>query len=128
MNPLLRQFGLKLLSESLPDPARLALIRAWMPPRCFDGNQAIQSLFRERLAEASFPLLPPGRVRFIMQMELEVSRRVVETSWTKITRELRNKLLRSQAAYLSALYAALAAKLGEAAAQAEFEHLVLRVA
>ena len=38
------------------------------------------------------------------------------------------KLLRSHVAYLGNLYAALAAKLGEAAAQAEFERLLLRVA
>src|SRR5262245_37974669 len=97
MNPLLRQFGLKLLSESLPDPARRSLIRAWMHPRCFDGNQAIQSLHRQRLPEASFPLLPSSRLRFLTEIELEVSRRVVETSRTEITREIRSTLLRSQA-------------------------------
>ena len=59
--------------------------------------------------------------------ELEVSRRVVETPRTSISRDTRNKLLRAQGAYLRSLYAALVARLGEAAALAEFERLVLKV-
>src|ERR1043165_5257482 len=85
MNPLLRQFGLRLLSESMPDLARLALLRAWMHPARFDGNQAIQSLHRQRPAEASFSFFPPSKLRFITEMELAVSRRIAETSRTAIT-------------------------------------------
>ncbi len=35
-----REFGLRLLSETLPEPLRTGLIPAWRPPR-FDGKEAI---------------------------------------------------------------------------------------
>ena len=44
--------------------------------------------------------------------ELEVSRRVVETPLTSISRETRNKLLAAQGVYLQHLYAALARQIG----------------
>ena len=127
-DPLRRLFGLRLLAEALPEPLRVALIRAWMFPCHYDGNQAIQSLERQRPPEASLPSLPPGRLSWVSFVELGVSRRVVETARTAIQREERNRLLRSQGAYLARVYAALAAQLGEAEAQREFERLLPSVA
>ena len=126
-DPLRREFGLRLLAEPLPDPLRTTLIRAWRRPAHFDGKQAIQSLHRQRPDEASFPLMNVSLLGAISLTELEVSRRIVETPRTSISRETRSKLLRAQSAYLLSLYTALAAKLGEAAAQAAFEGLALKV-
>jgi hypothetical protein len=123
-DPLRREFGLRLLTETWPEPLRSTLIRAWRKPRPFDGNQAIQSRSRQRLPQASFPFLGAARLGVLAQIELEVSRRVVETSRTDIKREERNALLISQGAYLSCLYAALAAQLGEAAALAQFQQAI----
>jgi hypothetical protein len=125
-DPLRREFGLRLLTETWPEPLRGTLIRAWRNPRHFDGNQAIQSIHRQRFPEASFPFLPPPGLSTLTQIELEVSRRVVETSRTEIKREERNALLKAQGRYLSWLYAALVARLGEAGALAEFERLIAR--
>ena len=41
-NPLRREFGLRLLSEPLPEPLRTSFIRAWRRPARYDGKQAIQ--------------------------------------------------------------------------------------
>jgi hypothetical protein len=125
-DPLRREFGLRLLTDTWPEPLRTTLIRAWRKPRRFDGNQAIQSRSRQRLPQASFPFLGAARLVWLALIELEVSRRAVETPRTEIKREERNALLVSQGAYLSCLYAALAAQLGEAAALAEFERLIAR--
>jgi hypothetical protein len=124
-NPLRRLFGLRLLAEPLPEPLRACLIHAWMFPGRFDGNQAIQGAERQRLPEDALPLLPPLRLDITAQIELGVSRRIVETSRTQIKREERNRLLRSQATYLRAIYAALVVQRGEAGALAEFERLLL---
>ena len=126
-NPLRREFGLRLLSEPLPEPLRTSLIRAWRRPARFDGRQAIQSLHRQRPDEAAFPLLSARLLGVLTLTEMEASRRVVETPRAEISRETRNRLLIAQGAYLSGLYAALAARLGESAAQAEFERLALKV-
>lgn len=126
-DPLRRLFGLRLLAESLPDPLRTALIRAWQFPARFDGKQAIQSRHRQRPDEASLSFFPPSLLGVMTMIELEVARRIVETPRTEITRETRNALLSAQAAYLGSLYAALAAQLGEAAALAEFQRLRLKV-
>ncbi len=126
-DPLRREFGLRLLAEPLPEPLRTTLIRAWRRPAHFDGNQAIQSLHRQRPAEASFPLMNVSLLGALSLTEVEVSRRIVETPRASISRETRSKLLRAQSAYLLCLYTALAAKLGEAAAQAAFEGLALKV-
>ena len=126
-DPLRREFGLRLLSEPLPEPLRIRLIRAWRHPARFDGRQAIQSVHRQRPDEAAFPLLSARLLGVLTLTEMEASRRVVETPRAEISRETRNKLLIAQGAYLSGLYAALAARLGEAAAQAEFERLAQKV-
>jgi len=126
-NPLRREFGLRLLSEPLPEPLRTSLIRAWRRPARFDGNQAIQSLHRQRPDEAALPLLSARLLGVLTLTEMEASRRVVETPRQQISRETRNKLLMAQGLYLRRLYAALVAKLGEAAALAEFQRLLLQV-
>jgi hypothetical protein len=123
-DPLRREFGLRLLTDTWPEPLRSILIRAWRKPRPFDGNQAIQSRARQRLPAASIPFLGAARLGNLALIELEVSRRVVETPRTEIKREERNALLISQGAYLSCLYAALVAQVGEAGALAEFERLI----
>ena len=126
-DPLRREFGLRLLSEPLPEPLRPLLIRPWRRPRPYDGKQALESLHRQRPDEASLSLLPPGLLGVITLTELEASRRVVETPRTSISRDTRNRLLRAQGVYLRCMYAALAAHIGEAAAVAEFECLLLQV-
>ncbi len=127
-DPLRREFGLRLLSEPLPEPLRTGLIRAWRHPVRYDGKQAIQSLHRQRPDEASLSMLTPSLLGVISLTELEVSRRVVETPRTSISRETRNKLLAAQGLYLRSLYLALVSQLGsEAAAQAAFERLLLKV-
>jgi hypothetical protein len=118
-DPLRRLFGLRLLAEALPEPVGQALLRAWQQPARYDGNQAIQSLHRQRPNEAALPFFPPPLLGVIAQVELEVSRRMVEIPRTAIQRETRNALLRGQAAYLHCVYNALAGQIGEAAAQAE---------
>ena len=126
-DPLRREFGLKLLTEPLPEPLRTFLIRSWRRPGRHDGKQAIQSLHRQRPDEAALPLLTPGLLGIISLTELEVSRRVVEMPRTSISRETRNKLLAAQGVYLRCLFAALVFQLGEAAALAEFQGLLLKV-
>jgi hypothetical protein len=126
-DPLRREFGLRLLSEPLPEALRPLLIRAWRRPARYDGKQAIQSLHRQRPDEASLPSFLPSLLSVITLTELEVARRVVETPRASISRDTRNKLLRAQGAYLRCLYAALAAQVGVAAALAEFERLLLKV-
>ncbi|HLV98370.1 MAG TPA: hypothetical protein VKT82_06790 [Ktedonobacterales bacterium] len=126
-DPLRREFGLRLLSEPLPEPLRSRLIRAWRRPARYDGRQAIQSVHRQRPDAASFSLLSIRVLGLLAFTELEASRRVVETPRAEISRETRNTLLKAQGAYLRLLYAALAARMGEAAALAEFERLVQNV-
>jgi hypothetical protein len=119
-DPLRRLFGLQLLAEPLPEPLRPILIWAWMHPGRYNGNQAIPTRERQRLPDNVLLDLPPTRLCGYTQIELEVGRRIVELPRTEITREMRNWLLRAQATYLAALYAALVKQLGEAQAQAEF--------
>jgi hypothetical protein len=121
MNPLLRWCSLQVLAAPLPDPLRASLIRAWQHPGRYNGEQAIQNLFRQRYAEESLPFLPPSLLGTAAQVELEVGRRIVELPRTEITSEARSRLLRSQGVYLSQVYAALCHQLGEAAALAAFE-------
>ena len=95
-DPLRREFGLKLLTETLPEPLRTSLIRAWRHPGRYDGKQAIQSLYRQRPDDAQLFSMPPRLLGVITLTELEVARRVVETPRTSISRDLRNKLLKAQ--------------------------------
>ena len=71
-DPLRREFGLKLLSEPLPEPLRTTLIRAWRRPVRYDGNQAIQNLHRQRPDEANLPAFPSSLLGVISLTELEV--------------------------------------------------------
>ena len=124
-NPLRREFGLRLLTDALPEPLRTNLIRAWRRPPRFDGNEAIQTLHRQRPDQARLFSVPPRALGLITLTELEVSRRVVEAPLASISRETRNTLLASQGLYLQQVYVALARQVGEAAAQTEFERLLI---
>ena len=124
-DPLRREYGLRVLAEPLPEPLRSSLVRAWRRPARFDGNQAIQSVHRPRPDEARLMLLNARLLSILTLTEMEASRRVVETPRQEIKRETRTLLLAAQGAYLRALYEALAAQIGEAAALAEFERLLI---
>ena len=123
-NPLRREFGLRLLTEPLPEPLRTGLIRAWRRPPHFDGNEAIQSVHRQRPDQARLFCVPPRALGLITLTEMEVSRRVVEAPLVSISRETRNKLLASQGLYLQQVYVALARQIGEDAALATFQQAV----
>ncbi|HLW01479.1 MAG TPA: hypothetical protein VKT82_22675 [Ktedonobacterales bacterium] len=124
-NPLRRESGLRLLTTGLPEPLRWLLIRAWRRPAHFDGNEALQSIHRQRPGEAQLATLPTRLLGFFTLTELEVSRRVVEAPLSSISRVTRDRLLVAQGAYLRSLYLALATQLGSAeAALAEFQRLL----
>ncbi len=127
-NPLRREFGLRLLTETLPEPLRACIIPAWRRPARFDGNEAIQSVHRQRPDPAQLFGVLPRALSLLALTELEVSRRVVEAPLASISRETRNKLLAAQGVYLHALYTALSFQLGSAeAALAEFQRLLLNM-
>ncbi len=123
-NPLRREFGLRLLCDPLPEALRACIIPAWRRPARFDGNEAIQSLHRQRPDQARLFAVPPRALALLALTELEVSRRVVEAPLASISRETRNKLLAAQGSYLQQLYTALARQVGEAAALASFQQAV----
>jgi hypothetical protein len=123
-NPLRREFGLRLLTESLPEPLRACIIPAWRRPARFDGNEAIPSLHRQRPDLAQLFGQPPRLLGLLAFTELEVSRRVVEAPLASISRDTRNKLLAAQGLYLQQVYLALARQVGEAAALASFQQAV----
>ncbi|HEU5370373.1 MAG TPA: hypothetical protein VFU69_18010 [Ktedonobacterales bacterium] len=130
-NPLRREAGLRLLTESLPKPLRWAIIRAWRrPPRPVHPLAVPEppSLHRQRPSEASLPSKHPEVLSLISLVELEMGRRLVEASLASISRVTRNRLLSAQGVYLGCLYAALAAQVGAAAALAEFQRLLLDAA
>lgn len=127
-DPLRRLFGLRLLSETWPDALKTSLLRAWLHPMRYNGNQAIQSRQRQRPDDAELLASPLSTLEWLAWMELAISRRVVETARTAITREERNALLRSQGVYLEKIYRALAARVGAPAAQAIFQRLFPRAA
>ncbi|HEY7358387.1 MAG TPA: hypothetical protein VH590_18025 [Ktedonobacterales bacterium] len=127
-NPLRREAGVRLLAEALPERLRWALIRAWRQPSYFEvGMTALPSLFRQRPGEALVARARPPVISFITLTEMEVSRRVVEAPQVSLKPEERNRLLAEQGEYLRRLYEALARQVGEAAALAEFERLLLSV-
>ncbi|HEU5367742.1 MAG TPA: hypothetical protein VFU69_04740 [Ktedonobacterales bacterium] len=127
-NPLRREAGLRLLTEPLPESLRWAIIRAWRPPHPAGTLQAeLPSLHRQRPAEASLPGKPPYLLGLIALVELEMGQRIVEAPLASISPVTRNRLLSAQGAYLRCLYAALAAQVGEAAAQSEFQRLILQI-
>jgi len=128
-NPLRREVGLRLLTETLPEPLRWAIIRAWRrpPPLAGTPGAELPRLPRQRPSEASVPYKHPEVLRMMARIELEMGRRVVEAPLASITPVARNRLLGAQGAYLGCLYAALAAQVGEPAAQREFQRLILQI-
>ncbi len=125
-NPLRREAGLRLLTESLPEPLRWAIVRAWRRPAHYDGNEAIQSVHRQRPDDAHLARATPRGLALLTLTEMEVSRRIVEAPQASILPVTRNTLLLDQGAYLRRLYVALAWQIGEASALAEFQRLLLQ--
>ncbi len=130
-NPLRREYGLRLLTGSLPEPLRTRLIRAWRRPASFDGKEtllALQSARRPHPTERQLAQATLQMTRALTLTELEVSRRLVEAPIASISRTTRHTLLEAQGAYLRQLYNALVVHLGSAeAALAEFGRLSLSV-
>ena len=127
-NPLRREAGLRLLTENLPEPLRWAIIHAWRRPSRFDETMtALPTLHRQRPSEAQVVQARPHLIAFITLTEMEVSRRVVEAPLASISRVTRNRLLSAQGLYLRLLYISLARQIGEIAALAEFQRLLLQV-
>jgi hypothetical protein len=127
-NPLRREAGLRLLTQDLPEPLRWAIIRAWRRPRHFDALlTALPDAQRQRPDDAQLMQATPRRLLLITFTEMEVSRRGVEAPQASILPAERNALLLAQGTYLRRLYVALARQIGEAAALAEFQRLLLQV-
>ncbi len=129
-NPLRREAGLRLLTGAMPEPLRLRFLRAWRRPLLFDGKEtplAVQSAHRQRPDAAALPKTRPRTLLLVALTELEITRRVLEAPRASISRMTRSTQLVGQGAYLRSLYAALALQIGEAAALAEFERLLLDV-
>jgi len=129
-NPLRREAGLRLLTEHLPEPLRWDIIRAWRHPglrsRLLPARE-LPSAHRQRPAEASLPGTPPRMLAFIALVEFDVARRLVEAPLASILPTTRHALLSAQSRYLQQVYLALARQIGEAAALAEFQRLLLQV-
>jgi hypothetical protein len=126
-NPLRRYAGLRLLTEALPEPLRWAITRAWRHSSYFEvGMTALPHPHRQRPAAAQIIQARPQVISFLTLTEMEVSRRLVEAPQVSIKLEERNRLLSEQSLYLRLLYLALARQIGEAAALAEFERLLLQ--
>jgi len=125
-NPLRREYGLRLLTATMPTSLRALFLAAWRRPYLFTGQEtplAVQSTQRQR------PDITKATVQtvcWVTLTELEVSRRVLEAPIASISRMTRNTLLIAQGAYLRLLYAALVRQVGEAAALAEFARLIAR--
>ncbi len=126
-NPLRREYGLLLLTGSLPEPLRTRLIRAWRQPAFYAGTDlplVVQRAQRPRPSELQLADVNLRRLRRFTATELALSRRLVEAPREDIPRETRQNLLLAQGEYLRRLYAALSVRLGAAAALAEFERLM----
>jgi hypothetical protein len=55
-NPLRREYGLRLLTATLPEPLRLVILSAWRRPYLFTCQEtplAVQSAHRQRPDEAT---------------------------------------------------------------------------
>ena len=126
-NPLRREFGLRRLTEALPESLRRAIFGAFRHPARYDGNEAIQTVHRQRPGEAQLFCMSPRGLGILAHIELEASRRVLEAPLASISRETRNALLTSQSVYLWQIYTALARQVGETLALAEFQRLLLRM-
>src|SRR5690348_11848289 len=109
-NPLRREYGLRLLTSTLPAPLRALLLSVWRRPYLFTGQEtplAVQSTQRRRPDEATIATANAQTLSWIALTELEVSRRVLEAPMASISRVTRSTLLVAQGAYLRLLYAAL---------------------
>ncbi len=129
-NPLRREYGLLLLTGSLPEPLRTRLIRAWRRPARSDSQDTLLTIQRAQRPRPSEAQLARSNARTLCRLaltELEVSRRLVEAPIASISRLTRQSLLMAQGEYLRQLYTALAAHVGETTAQAEFQRLLLSV-
>ena len=127
-NPLRRYAGLRLLTEALPEPLRWAITRAWRQPSYFEvGMTSVPSPHRQRPGAAEVAFAHPGRILLLAQVEMEVSRRVVEAPRVSLPPVERDNLLQQQGQYLHLLYVSLARQMGEAAALAAFQRLLLQV-
>ncbi|HEY7356720.1 MAG TPA: hypothetical protein VH590_09650, partial [Ktedonobacterales bacterium] len=116
------------LTTYLPEALSWAVIRAWRQPSYFEvGMTALPSPSRQRPGDAVIARAAPGVIAFITLTEMEVSRRVVEAPQVSLTAGERDTLLIAQSLYLRLLYEALARQVGEVAALAEFERLLLSV-
>ena len=127
-NPLRREFGLRLLTESLLSRCAPASSAPGVGLPTSMAKKPSRTCTASAPPKPAYPSVNPRLLGLITLAELEVSRRVVEAPLASISRVTRNKLLASQGAYLNALYAALAIQLGSAeAACAEFLRLLLSV-
>ncbi|HEY7348635.1 MAG TPA: hypothetical protein VH599_10005 [Ktedonobacterales bacterium] len=123
-NPLRREYGIRLLTLTLPEPLRLVLTRALRRPPLFDGQQtplAVQSAHCRRLNDAELARASQQTKSTLVLTEVEVTRRTLEAPLGSISRMTRNTLLIAQGVQLRRLYLALVAQLGQAAALAVFQ-------
>jgi hypothetical protein len=129
-NPLRREAGLRLLTDTWPAALRLPLLRAFRRPALLPEEPtpaAVQSVHGQRPEESLLTRAKPQTLCWLILTELEVTRRVLEAPRERISRMTRSSLLVAQGTYLRLLYAALSNRVGEAAAQAEFERLLAKV-
>ena len=129
-NPLRREYGLHLLTCTLPDPLRRVLLAGLRRPPRFTGEHtplAVQSLHRRRPSDGQLAQAHLATLGGFTLTELEVTRRLLEAPTRSMTRLTRHALLVAQGAELRRLYGALVARLGEAGALATFQALLAEV-
>jgi len=129
-NPLRREAGLRLLTENLPAPLRRLFIPAFRRPPIFTVAEtplAVQGVQRRWPSDAELAQRAVQTLRWRVQTEVEVARRIVEAPRGHPRQATRELLLVAQGAYLRRLYLALVARIGEAAALAEFVRVLASV-
>ena len=130
-NPLRREQGIRLLTENLPEPLRRLFIPAFRRPPIFTRAEtplAIQGVQRRWPCDAELAPRAAQTLRWYVQTEVEAARRIVEAPRGHPRQATRDLLLVAQGAYLCRLYLALAARIGEAAALAEFARVLAGIA
>ena len=87
--PLRREWGIRLLTYTLPERLRVLVGRGLRRQPLFDGTIiafALPSLYREHLSDDSLARMSQrGKATFV-QVEVEVARRIVEAPQDSITR------------------------------------------